>query len=108
MTPDDLSKILDAATPGPWSAHGTICCPDRGWVTTQEVGHKQPTHAFSIADAEMVATMRNLAPALLRLWRAAKTHSVGDHFNECYSDNGCVCGKDDIDAALRELEAHKP
>jgi hypothetical protein len=95
MTPDDLEKLLAKATPGPWESHGTICCPDRGWVTTQETGHAQPTHAFSIADAEMVAALHNLAPALLRLWRAAL---MWDADPEC---------ADDITNALIELENHR-
>lgn len=97
MTTDDLDRLLAAATPAPWESHSTICCPDRGWVTGQETGHTQPTHAFSVADAEMVATLRNLAPALLRLWRAAKDAAVC-----CRAD----WAREELDEALSELENH--
>jgi len=97
VTPDDMECLLAAATPGPWESHTTICCPDRGSVSVQETGHAQPSHAFSITDAELVVALRNAAPALLRLWRAANALRDGD----------TPAKWGEFQDALRELEAVK-
>lgn len=61
----ELERLERAASPAPWEASATICCPDRGTVSVQEHNHTQPTHSFATWDADLVAAARNALPALL-------------------------------------------
>ena len=105
MTPDDLEKMLRAATPGPW--------------TDQHPGYDDHEHCIrsikmdtavllpfcyggeagidiTSSDMGFILASRVLMPALLRLWRAARTLDDADwHSTEDYTD---------IEEALRELE----
>lgn len=107
MTPDDLEKLLAAATPGPWEEHdhgGTVC-------RISDIENHLCTPIFDLEgrqndynDAKFAAAAMNAAPALLRLWRAAKSLRSID---ETTSPSIRSAKDRYLDDALRELEGVK-
>ena len=97
MTPADLKALEEAATPGPWEAnvddnetrdYEASMYYGRGPFTYDEtvtvrkedrLGYKS-----AMADARLIAAIRNLAPELAGLWGMANDHTM-DHEN-------CGCG----------------
>lgn len=82
MTPDELEKLLaDAKASDDWAAWDALCC-----------------------------ALERAAPALLRLWRAAKASKdwmdAHGYTSLDYTPGTEVLGRE-IDAALRELENHR-
>lgn len=71
---DELEALLQRATPGPWEQHdhgGTICA-----ITDTEQHLCMPLAEFGgrpndIHDANAIAAIRNLAPTLIAVARAA-------------------------------------
>lgn len=94
MTPAELGKMEKGATPKPWAS----------WVVTtglQEMpsGDKvplihgaAPPHEMRgddylklpCKDAELIATLRNISPLLIELWRAAEEEPMREHWEESY------------------------
>lgn len=82
----EIERLLEAATPGPWVA----------------------VHVRR-NDRALLVALRNAAPALLRLWKAAKD-TGGDFSHMCDNpdwpqhESPCPCGWCEMSAALRDLE----
>ncbi len=68
---DELTALLDAATPGPWATDSGQCCTYltaavEGGSATDE--NENIAEVFSVrdgADAGLIAALRNAAPALI-------------------------------------------
>lgn len=64
---DELRRLSDQAKAGPWEANPALCCADLGWVdpVVYQSGAGKLTHSMDIADAELIAAMRNAIDGLL-------------------------------------------
>ena len=96
--PDALAALLADATPGPWdaSAHSPRIVDGSDDPVARTFSDSQ-----GHADAAAIVALRNLAPALLALWEAARDVLA-------VYDSGDVMQHEDVDAlraALDTLEA---
>lgn len=111
MTLDEIRKLIEAATPGPWTAEesteplGIEDAILTGPTTVHEgcVGERTAFHVM--ADARFIAAARTLLPALLEVAEAADDHraALGDHRDP----SDCPRTRDRLAGALAALEAIK-
>lgn len=109
-----LERLLKEATPGPWGmpdrAEGLVSAGDvhSGWsgmIARVDAGDYARSRSEGIANAALIAHLRNLAPALVEVVKAAKedlaARNTGDPdwslAREARANNALV-------AALRALE----
>jgi hypothetical protein len=81
---DNLKKLHDAATPGPWRADvtppgpgGQVCRSERVVVDHRIASHFVASRGMQgmgrwCADANLIATLRNATPAILALVEAVR------------------------------------
>lgn len=112
---EQLKALCDAATPGPWrywNKAGEPYCDVFGNQGTLPpactgvlIGGLNRVSADA-ADNELIAKMRNAAPALIDFALTALTE-IGDHDWLCETmrpyRNRCQCGQDDLQAAAERL-----
>lgn len=105
MTPADLRKLIEAASPAPWSCWDGFGPDKFGMMRAERIGPNDsksglwsgeaPGHhpiAGRKEDFEVVVALRNLAPLLIAAWEVAE--DAEPHF-------GCAC------AELHLLDAYR-
>lgn len=117
MTPDDLDRLLAAATPGPWHVNQGVAT----WNVTNDIkdffGHAglcfddgsaggEYGDTCSAKTRDAIVALRNLAPAFLRLWRAAALVR-GDLWTMPDLPLSVIQNAYELDEALSELENHR-
>lgn len=87
-TLSDITAILEAATPGPWSVDDSnvVGGPDGDSVAVT-FGNLavMPEPVTDADDARAIVTLHNLAPALLAVAQAAR--AIADHTSEGMSES---------------------
>jgi hypothetical protein len=119
MTPAELKRMEEMATEGPWEAKETGMWPETNHHMgiycnpanngTGQVAKIEGKGYHANDNAALIVALRNHAKALIKVAEAArKVASLpSDHHPICNGTLGsgkCVCGFDDLRAALRELE----
>jgi hypothetical protein len=110
MTPAELRKLLDAATPGPWAAQfGGFHCTVESDASVDVASCEAP------ADGRAIVALRNHADALLRVAEAAEAlrqlRQEADGLDDiCYDalDKRLGEAMDALFAALAALREVKP
>jgi hypothetical protein len=78
MTLDELIELEKRATPGPWSEF--VYKDEHGLMATapyhRTAGNKA-AYEYGLADSHLLTILRNLAPELLALWKAANDQAYG-------------------------------
>ena len=118
---DELERLYNAATPGPWRVLGTQGVAI--WVADEIlVGGNRLNHRDSRANTEFIVALVNAFPALLAELRALRELEAA--LDQCESNRGrfscspqhdarcqkdrkfgdCTCGSDRLNAALQSLD----
>lgn len=108
MTPelDYLRRLIEAAEPCPWKAYSY---PDEGAVVKDTRGEmligKHPDGRPDLENARLIATLRNIAPAVLELLEALASHATDGDSQKCL-----VCEEDWrlLYSAIREQMPQPP
>ena len=104
----DLEKLEKAATPGPWKMNA-FPNYSRGGLTKFIVEY----NTLTTSDASFIAALRNAAPHLIAVAKAAaKLAGHGHpHSGACSTDHyvntQCDCGYEELQNALAAFEAAK-
>ncbi len=125
---ESLDSLEKAATPGPWSIPhlsencGKCRCPyilsecffgsvadisvDNG-KKVSEGGNDGPPMEQAIANGKLIPSLRNIAPQLIAVVRAAaEVHKKHAHHDDCLDDGGAYeCGFYELRQALTALSA---
>lgn len=109
---DKLERVLQASEPGPWfTQDDTAPLSFMGTVHSKERVVATPNHHFNPeADNACIVALRNLAPHLLKVCRAARKvdYHVEHHWRCMVYDKDlgpCTCGVNDLSEVLTALEA---
>jgi hypothetical protein len=99
---DELQRLHEAATKGPWRANGDFV--DGDFVDGDDSAYIGVAECYRPSNAELIAAMRNALPALLRVARAAKAamakaEKAAESFYYVTGDEA-----EELLAALGELE----
>lgn len=100
MTLDELQKLCDELTPGPWEPVATQYCEEPYGIHATMTFVIPCSPSINASDHEHVAAMRDVFPKLIAVARAAKTFVY-------YYQAGCVsydCETKPLEDALAALE----
>lgn len=105
-TLDQLEEMERKATPKPWVAEGDMVAGNMpkgrpgGEIIARLAPYVTRHETPNEENAALIAALRNAAPGLLRLWRAA------EELEQCrVKTTACSAAWDDLRAALADLEA---
>ena len=103
-----LEALLKEATQEPWAVNPFLAQID-AFVGGEPLAvcrmlwpTEERTEAETLANTKLMVHLRNLAPALVELWKAAREYEAG--FNNL---DGYMVRLDSLRAALRALEVKK-
>ena len=99
MKLEDLKKLCDEATSGPWSYRESGSC---GGTVYRISPSFTDSGSMAHADAAFIAAARTYMPKLIAVVEAAK--SLAWHYGNCDCEGGEPCGHCGIIAALDALE----
>ena len=107
MTIDDLERLEKAATPGPWEGKNfRVFNREMCSIVAWNGSNKQSRTQQAEDDIAIIAALRNAAPALLRVARAAAEYRrvERDLWHGTAGQLNAKNAADALDAALAELE----
>ena len=99
MTDEEIAKLLESASPGPWVSHHPIA--GSGVVCARGGSVVEHGHGTSVADARLIRAARTLVPELLARAKKAEAMLTKIRALHAFDDEGSA----PYEPEYRELRA---